>query len=140
VRANDCQLNIEIKPIPGTEKHTGEVIANLAAQLWTGAAVPPLLSSFSEVALKAAYHAQPTLPRALLVNNIPSDWQAKLERLSCVALDCNVMFLSDDDVRAVKAASYKLLTYTCNNPVRATQLLAIGADGLITDAVDVIRP
>ncbi len=140
VRANDCHLNIEIKPIPGTEKHTGEVIANLAAQLWTGAAIPPLLSSFSEIALEAAHYAQPTIPRALLVNNIPSDWQVKLERLSCVALDCNVTFLSDGDVRAVNAAGYKLLTYTCNDPVRATQLLAIGADGVITDAVDVIHP
>jgi glycerophosphoryl diester phosphodiesterase len=140
IRANDCHLNIEIKPIPGTESHTGEVIANLAAQLWADAAVPPLLSSFSEVALEAAYYAQPSIPRALLVNTVPSDWQAKLERLSCVALDCNVTFLSDDDARAVKAAGYKLLTYTCNDAARAAHLLSLGVDGVITDAVDVIRP
>jgi glycerophosphoryl diester phosphodiesterase len=140
VRANDCHLNIEIKPVPGTEAHTGEVVANLAAQLWAGAAVPPLLSSFSERALESAYYAQPSLPRALLVNAIPSDWQDKLARLSCLALDCNVMFLGDDDVRAVKEAGYKLLTYTCNDSVRAAHLLALGVDGVITDAVDVIRP
>jgi glycerophosphoryl diester phosphodiesterase len=140
VLANDCYLNIEIKPIPGTEQHTGEVIANLAAQLWAGAAVPPLLSSFSEVALEAAYYAQPSIPRALLVNNIPSDWQTKLDALACVALDCNVLFLSDDEVHAVKAAGYRLLTYTCNDAVKAAHLLALGVDGIITDAVNVIKP
>ncbi len=140
VRANDCYLNIEIKPIPGTEAHTGEVIANLAAQLWADAAVPPLLSSFSEAALEAAYYAQPSIPRALLVNNIPSDWQTKLDRLGCVALDCNVMFLSDDEVKQVTAAGYRLLTYTCNDAVHAAHLLSLGVAGVITDAVDVIRP
>ncbi len=140
IRANDCAINLEIKPIPGTEAHTGEVVANLAAQLWADAAIKPLLSSFSEVALEAAYYAQPGLPRALLVNNIPNDWQSRLERLDCAAIDCNVLLLSDDEVRAVKAAGYKLLVYTCNNSDRAAHLLALGVDAIITDAVDVIRP
>jgi glycerophosphoryl diester phosphodiesterase len=139
IRANDCAINIEIKPVSGTDAHTGEVIANLAAQLWTDSAIKPLLSSFSEVALEAAYYAQPSLPRALLVNRIPDNWRAKLERLSCVALDCNVIFLSDEQVRAVKTAGYKLLVYTCNDSERAAKLLALGVDGIITDAIDEIR-
>jgi glycerophosphoryl diester phosphodiesterase len=140
IRANDCFINLEIKPVPGTEAHTGEIVANLAAQLWADAAVKPLLSSFSEVALEAAYYAQPSLPRALLVGSIPADWQAKCERLACVALDCNVMLLSDDEVKSVKAAGYRLLVYTCNSPEKAQQLLALGVDGIITDAVYVIHP
>ena len=44
--ANGHLLNIEIKPTPGTESATGEAVARLAAQLWQGAAVPPLLTSF----------------------------------------------------------------------------------------------
>lgn len=140
IRANDCAINFEIKPIPGTEAHTGEVVANLVAQLWADTAIKPLLSSFSEMALEAAYYAQPTLPRALLVNSIPADWQVRLERLACVALACNVTQLSGDEVRAVKAAGYKLLVYTCNNLDEAADLLALGVDCIITDAVDVIRP
>jgi glycerophosphoryl diester phosphodiesterase len=140
IRANDCTLNIEIKPVPGTEARTGEVVANLAAQLWVDSAVKPLLSSFSEVALEAAYYAQPSLPKALLVGSIPADWQAKCERLACVALDCNVLLLSDEEVHAVKTAGYKLLVYTCNDPAKAAHLLALGVDGIITDAVDVIKP
>jgi glycerophosphoryl diester phosphodiesterase len=140
IRANDCCINIEIKPIPGTEAHTGEVVANLVAQLWRDAAIKPLLSSFSEMALQAAYYAQPSVPRALLVNHIPADWQARLERLACVAMVCNVLLLSDDEVREVKAAGYKLLVYTCNYPEKAQHLLALGVDGIITDAVNVIQP
>lgn len=140
VRANDCALNIEIKPVPGTEKHTGEVIANLAAQLWADAALKPLLSSFSEVALEAAYYAQPSLPRALLVNSVPSDWQAKLGHLACAAIDCNEMLLRDSEIAAIKQAGYKLLVYTCNDPDRASELLALGVDHIITDAIDTIAP
>ena len=50
-RANDLLLNIEIKPTPGTERETGEVVAREAARLWHGAAVPPLLTSFQVDAL-----------------------------------------------------------------------------------------
>jgi glycerophosphoryl diester phosphodiesterase len=140
IRANDCMINIEIKPIPGTEAHTGEVIANLAAQLWADSAIKPLLSSFSEVALAAAYYAQPSLPRALLVNTVPDDWQTKLNALACVALDCNVLLLQEKQIASVKQAGYKLLVYTCNNPERAEQLLAVGVDCIITDAIDTIKP
>jgi glycerophosphoryl diester phosphodiesterase len=140
IRANDCAINLEIKPIPGTEAKTGEVVANLAARLWADAAIKPLLSSFSEAALAAAYYAQPSLPRALLVNNIPADWQQRLERLACTAIDCNVMLLADDEVREVKAAGYRLLVYTCNQLQKAEHLLSLGVDAVITDAIDVIKP
>ena len=140
VCAHDCALNIEIKPIPGTEAHTGKVVANLAAQLWRDSQIAPLLSSFSEAALAAAYAAQPSLPRALLVETVPADWQNRLERLACVALVCEVTALNDKHVRELKAAGYKLLVYTCNSPEKAQQLLALGVDGVITDAVDVIKP
>ncbi len=49
--------------------------------------MPPLLSSFSEDALAAARDAVPALPRALLLDEVPADWQARLARLGCVALD-----------------------------------------------------
>ena len=33
--AKGCFLNIEIKPTTGTERHTGEMVAQHAARLWT---------------------------------------------------------------------------------------------------------
>src|SRR5882724_1788115 len=49
---NGYCLNIEIKPTPGVERHTGEVVAREAAQLWSDASVPPLLTSFRPEALE----------------------------------------------------------------------------------------
>ena len=59
---NGYLLNIEIKPTPGTERHTGEVVARHAARLWAGQAVPPLLTSFNPEALEGALATQPELP------------------------------------------------------------------------------
>jgi glycerophosphoryl diester phosphodiesterase len=51
--ANRYLLNIEIKPTPGVEAKTGEVVANHAARLWAGQDVAPLLTSFRPESLQA---------------------------------------------------------------------------------------
>ncbi len=140
VRANDCTLNIEMKPIPGQEQVTGTAVANAAAELWHGSAIPPLMSSFSSVALAAAQAAQPALPRLHLFDEIPADWQAQLAGLACTGLVCHWRHLTDANIFAVKAAGYRLVVYTCNDPVQAQRLLALGVDSVITDAVDLIAP
>jgi glycerophosphoryl diester phosphodiesterase len=138
--AQGVACNIEIKPSPGHEQATGAAVALDAAALWGRAPVPPVLSSFSDVALAAARAAAPALPRALLVDAVPDDWQFRLERLSCVALDANHAALSAQQVAAVHAAGYRLLCYTANDLLRVRQLAAWGVDGIITDAVDRIAP
>ncbi len=55
--ANHHLLDIEIKPTPGTEAATGRAVATLAARLWQGAAVPPLLTSFQTDALRSLFGA-----------------------------------------------------------------------------------
>lgn len=44
---NDVDINIEIKPCVGVERHTGDVVARYAARLWQHATKKPLLTSFS---------------------------------------------------------------------------------------------
>lgn len=139
-QANGFLVNIEIKPVPGTEARTGAAVALDAAALWAGAAVPPLLSSFSEEALAAAARAAPGLPRALLLDKLPGDWLERLRRLGCVALDANYRELDKDVIAAAHAAGYRVLSYTVNDPAKAAELLGWGLDGLITDAVDQIAP
>ena len=56
-------LNIEIKPTPGQETRTGEVVALAADKLWQNHSPPPLLSSFKPEALAAAQRSAPSLPR-----------------------------------------------------------------------------
>lgn len=60
LRNGHC-LNIEIKPTPGLEHLTGEVVARQAQRLWREAAVLPFLSSFEPDALRGAMAAAPEL-------------------------------------------------------------------------------
>ena len=139
-RANGFLVNIEIKPVPGTEARTGAAVALDAQALWAGAEVPPLLSSFSEEALAAAARVAPGLPRALLLDQLPADWLERVRRLGCVALDANHRELDAGVIADAHAAGLRVLAYTVNDPARAAQLLEWGLDGVITDAVDQIAP
>ncbi len=138
--ANGVACNIEIKPSPGRGGATGAAVALDARALWRGAASAPLLSSFSEEALAEALAVAPELPRALLVEHVPPDWPARLARLQCVALDTDYREIDADLVAAVHSAGYKLFCYTPNDPAQAATLASWGVDGIITDAIDAIRP
>lgn len=140
LRARGLMANIEIKPGPGREAETGAVVAIAAASAWREAAVPPLLSSFSEPALQAAAQTVPILPRALLLHRLPEDWLARLKRLGCVGLDAHHEQLDAQVVSMAHAEGFRVLTYTVNDPARASQLLDWGVDVVITDAVDQLRP
>jgi len=139
-REVDLWANVEIKPTPGTERETGEVTARMAKMLWAGADLPPLLSSFSPLALEAAAVEAPELPRALLVTVIPANWQALMQRLQCVALHASHRHLNAALVKAVHSAGYGVLAYTVNDSELALDLLEWQVDALVTDQLDVITP
>lgn len=132
--------NVEIKPCPGRERETGEVVARMAKLLWSGADLPPLLSSFSAIALEAAAVEAPELPRALLVVDVPVNWHAQMQRLQCVSLHASHRHLNAALVKAVHDAGYGVLTYTVNDSELALELLEWGVDALVTDQLDVIAP
>lgn len=132
--------NIEIKPSPGQERETGEVVARMAKLLWSGSHPPPLLSSFSPLALEAAAVECPELPRALLVVETSANWLAQLERLQCVALHVSHQHLDRALVKAVHDAGRGVLTYTVNDSETALNLLEWGVDALVTDQLDAITP
>ena len=137
---NGYFLNIEIKPSPDTEFHTGQVVADHAAQLWQGAAVPPLLTSFDVPALEGARQAQPHLPRGLLLDTLPDGWLDTALRLECVAVVCNHLLWDASSVAQAKAAGLRTLSYTVNEAAAALRLIDLGTDGIITDKVDLFTP
>ena len=139
-RANGHLLNIEIKPTPGTERETGEVVARHAARHWQGAAVAPLLTSFQVAALEGAAAVQPELPRGLLLDTLRADWLATAQRLGCVAVVCNHALWDAETVAEAKAAGLRTLSYTVNDDWAAQRLIALGTDGVITDRVDLFSP
>ena len=133
-------LDIEIKPTPGDEALTGRVVATEAARLWAGQAVPPLLSSFSVDALRTARDAAPQLPRALLLDSLRAGWFEQAEALGCVAVVTNYSVMDAAVVTRLHGAGLRALVYTVNDPAEAHRLMALGIDGIITDAVDRFSP
>ncbi|MGJ7607766.1 glycerophosphodiester phosphodiesterase [Variovorax sp. LT1R20] len=138
--ANRYLLNIEIKPTPGTERETGEVVAREAARLWQGAAVPPLLTSFQVESLKGAAAAQPELPRGLLLDTLWSGWLDTARDLGCQAIVCNHALWDAATVAQVHGAGMRSLSYTVNDDWAAQRLIDLGTDGIITDRVDLFSP
>lgn len=138
--ANAMAINIEIKPCPGREAETGAAVAIEALRHWRDAAVPPLISSFSEAALERARERAPGLPRALLQHEPSADWLERLARLDCVALDADFRGLTSGIVETAHQAGYRVACYTPNDPADVRELVGWGVDCIITDAIDLIVP
>ena len=138
--ANGHLLNIEIKPTPGTERETGEAVARLAARLWQGGAIPPLLTSFQTESLEGAKAVQPELPRGLLLDTLQDGWIATATRLGCAAVVCNHALWDAATVPQVHGAGMRALSYTVNDPSVARWLAGLGIDGIVTDRVDRFGP
>jgi glycerophosphoryl diester phosphodiesterase len=137
---NGYFLNIEIKATPGTERHTGEVVANWAARLWQGHAVQPLLTSFNPESLQGAHAEQPQLKRGLLLDSLCMGWLETALTLDCVALVCNHALWDASTVLQAKSAGLRTLSYTVNDEWAAQRLMDLGTDGIITDRVDLFSP
>ena len=137
---NGWFLNIEIKPTPGTERHTGEVVARHAARLWQSAEAPPLLTSFDPQALEGAQASAPRLPRGLLLDQLRAGWLETALRLQCVAIVCNHSLWDTSTVTQAHSAGFKTLSYTVNDEWAAQRLMALGTHGIITDRVDLFSP
>ncbi len=137
---NGFALNIEIKPTPGDEAATGRVVAAEAARLWAGQPVPPLLSSFRPDALLTAREAAPQLPRALLLDTLREGWFEQARALECVAAVTNHRIMDAALIAQLHSAGMRALVYTVNEAADAQRLVALGIDGLITDAVDRFSP
>jgi len=134
--ANGHAVNLEIKPMPGTEAHTGRVVARAAASLWSASLPAPLLSSFSVPALAAAAAAAPALPRALLLDELWEGWHETAETLGCCAVVAHHPLVDAAMVARLHAAGRRVLVYTVNDLTTADALVAVGVDGIITDEID----
>ena len=141
---NRYLLNIEIKPTPGTERHTGEVVAREAAVLWQGVEsgkdTAPLLTSFKPEALAGAQASAPHLPRGLLLDSLWDGWLVTAQQLGCQAVVCNHALWDAANVTQVHNAGMRCLSYTVNDEWAAQRLIDLGTDGIITDRVDLFSP
>lgn len=140
VQRNGFDLNIEIKPTPGTDERTGRLVALAVQRLWLGQARQPLLSSFQAEALRAAMRAAPGLPRALLLDRLSPDWHDLALDLQCRAVVTHFRLMDAAVIAQLHASGMRGLVYTVNDADEARRMLDLGVDALITDAVDLFSP
>ncbi len=132
--ALDLNCNFEIKPCPGREQVTAEFVMRELQRLWPSHVEKPLISSFAYQSLEVAYRLAPEFPRAVLVEEVPENWQALCEGVQAIALNPWHKTLTLEGTKAIKSAGYRVLSYTVNETVRARELLHWGVDGVFSDA------
>jgi glycerophosphoryl diester phosphodiesterase len=138
--SNGLGCNIEIKPTPGLETITGEMVAKCAQQYWASVQVKPVLSSFSYDSLAAAKTICPAMPRGFLTNELPENWLQILTDLDCASIHLSHKTLTQTTVAAIKRAGFRVCAWTVNDPKMAQDMLQWGVDSVITDCVDTIAP
>ncbi len=141
LRALGLWPNLEIKPTPGRDIATAHVVANVLQGFWPDpSAAPledlPLVSSFSVPALQVMQQRLPALPRGLLVDRVPRDWQERLDTLKATTLHVREDRLEAKLVEAVSREGYGILAYTVNDPARAEVLRHWGVDAICSDRPD----
>jgi glycerophosphoryl diester phosphodiesterase len=131
--------NIEIKPAAGNDEVLGREVAQAVARLWSARLPPPLLSSFSDAALRAAREAEPELRRGLCVEALPADWWSRMRAAEATSLHPDQSRLTRPLAASVKARQIPLLAWTVNTAPRAAVLRSWGVDGFFTDRVQILR-
>ena len=132
--------NVEIKPAAGFEVVTAETVARLSVDLWRGAEVQPLLSSFSIEVLEIARDLAPGIARGLLYERVPADWVATARRLQAFSLHCAAVGVSDAVLAEAQAVDMPVLCYTVNAPAQAAALFGRGVAAVFTDRLDLFSP
>lgn len=143
-KINNIWMNIEIKPAPGFDQLTGEVVANTTKNIFQNelsSSNPdytqiPLFSSFSYDSLLSAKLTAPEIPRSYLTETIPSNWQTILTELEASNLHCDHNNLTKELAQEIKSHGYGLACYTVNDTERADELFSWGVDAIFTDRID----
>jgi glycerophosphoryl diester phosphodiesterase len=135
VMANGLAVNLEIKPTPGHETRTGDLVARFAHALWSESVPSPLLSSFDVEALTAAAAAAPRLRRALLLDELWDGWFEKATELSCSAVVTHHSLMTQALATRLHQCGKRALVYTVNAPADVDAMRAAGVDGIITDEI-----
>lgn len=132
--------NVEIKPADGADQLTARVVCEQISDLWQGAAIQPLLSSFSLEALAVVQDLLPQARRGVLFEQVPSDWPDILHRLGAQTLHCDADKLTQNVLRDAVDRDIPVLCYTVNEVTKAESLLADGVASLFTDRLDLFAP
>jgi glycerophosphoryl diester phosphodiesterase len=140
LQRNGFLLDLEIKPTPGLELQTGQVVGREVLRLWADAPIPPLFTSFRPEALQGARETAPHIPRGLLLDTLWDGWFNVAQALECAAVVTHYNLMNAELLSKLHAAGLRGLVYTVNDPSVAQWLIGLGIDGIVTDAVDKFPP
>lgn len=126
-------LNLELKPQAGVSPvKTVSLIRPIIKVFWKSNK-PLLISSFDHDMLRIYRQQDKQQPIGPLYEQIDAHWYNTLQELNAISLHCDWQHLTSAQAHAIKAAGYQLVIYTCNDPVSAKQLRAMGVDSIISD-------
>ncbi|MEE9332567.1 MAG: glycerophosphodiester phosphodiesterase family protein [Granulosicoccaceae bacterium] len=132
VAEHNMTLNLEIKPTPGLEEPTAQIICQTVAA--HGQAGKPILySSFSREALKTTMELQPETPRALIVCAIPENWPEQLAAYACSNFHFAAPLADKKALQALRDEGYGLYCFTVNDAEQAAKLYELGVHGVFSD-------
>jgi glycerophosphoryl diester phosphodiesterase len=132
--------NVEIKPDGDRETETAQAMLRALKAFWPSDLPPPIVSSFSALALAVSAAGAPEWEHALLVETIPRDWRRRLDAVGSTALHCSARRLVRERAAEVVAAGVPLRCYTVNSARVARKLFAWGVSAVFTDAPDRLSP
>ncbi len=137
---NQIWINIEIKPCPGFEKLTGEIVARETAIFYDRYSglrdeQSPLFSSFSFDSLKEARRIAPHIKRGLLIDKLDEtpNWMVQCRDIEAFSIHVNHNDITPEFLSSAKSIGLGIFCYTVNNTERAKFLIEAGVDSFCTD-------
>jgi glycerophosphoryl diester phosphodiesterase len=134
----DVGLQLELKPTAGDDIETAEIALDVLRSLWPTGRRKLFLSSFSVRSIKTAARLLPEVPRAFAVVVPPRDPRALLAETDCQILHCLRDLLTDDALSILGESGVEYAVAVVNDRATAEQLLASGAQTILTDIPDLL--
>ncbi len=136
---HDLGVNFEIKPCPGREIETAEVMLDVLSRSWDNLD-NILISSFQHVSLETAFDMVPDMPRGLLLDDEwPENWKDLADYLEVSTINFNGNRCTQEQVEELVELQKPVLAYTINDTQRAKILRQWGVDGFFTDDPETVN-
>jgi glycerophosphoryl diester phosphodiesterase len=129
-------VNIEIKADDALGEVTAEFGLKVAQAKWPSDRSPPLVTSFSRVAVRAAQRFAPDWPRGLVSDLWPEDWREFCAKTDCATLHVPAYQVTQARVQEVNEAGIQVLAYVVDESELAHQLWDWGVSSVFSDRPD----
>lgn len=135
----DMGINVEIKPTPGKDVETAQIVIDTLHKHWPHRQQKTLVSSFSSASITQARAMDDQVNLALILSKWQPGWQTLIKRLNCISLHLKHSLLSRHKVAEIKTHVPYVLAYTVNDNDLANTLFSMGVDAVFSDAPDRIK-